>query len=261
MPHFSFDRLMPDGRTVHLWKPRPTFLKVNITYLCDRGCPRCNRATKVAPSCHAEDLSPEKFSAMIEECISEKKLWYMMCIEGGEPVLHPRFDEFVDIAMGYKHKFHPLCNVAVATYHHPNLHWKIEKVAAKYPDLTVMDSMKAEPLAHRFNPYGDPSHLLSAQGHVWRGCHGNGTLCGLCYDYRGFYTCVVAATIGRVFGLDGVAIQRVTDLTLDKLTDQYEPACSRCGYSIGATAKGPDENVSPMWQDAISKYLRGRRKG
>jgi hypothetical protein len=90
------------------------------------------------------------------------------------------------------------------------------------------------------------------EGHHYRGCHLNGSLCGMTVDYKGFWCCPVAGGIARVFGLD-CAIPDFANVTLDALTDQYDTVCKLCGYYLSIKARR-GERISPTWETALKAY-------
>lgn len=251
-PYFSFDKVV-DGKTIHMWSPRMAHLKVNVTYVCDRVCPNCNRATQHCKSSAKENLDPEEFRRMLERCAELGKVWVRITLTGGEPVMHPQFDKIVDVMMEYKHKHNPKCLAGTYTYHHPRLHWKIEEALKKHPDLIVLDTGKEKPREHRvamyMAPIDDPEY---GSDHTYVGCHEGGALCGVGYDYRGFYCCSIAAGIARIFGIRN-AIRMVKNVTRENLTNQYQALCSKCGFYTKCKAKGTYEPMSKVWKEVTGK--------
>ena len=249
---FSYFRDV-DGKSVQVFRPRLGLLKVNITYVCDRGCLSCNRACRLAPSKHKEDLSPASLKEMLDESASTNKFWSSIVLTGGEPSMHPRFQELVDVLMEYKHASNPTLSAEVYTYHHPIFYQEVEDAKKRHPDLVITDTMKITPVtyhatAHYMAPLDDPKY---GPDHQYTGCK-RGVLCGLCKDYKGIWCCPQAAGIGRIFGVD-VAHKNLKNITLDSMSDMYKVVCKYCGYYSNAQGKGR-EPISKTWHDAFVKY-------
>lgn len=235
--------------------PRISHLKVNITYRCDRGCPNCNRATRLCPSSKSQDLDPKLFKNMLDECVKRGREWVRITLTGGEPTMHAKFDQFVDILIKYKTDHNPKCNIGTFTYHHPKYYYKIEQVLKKYPDFLINDTKKENtPRTHRWAIYKAPrDYPKYGSKYFYVGCKDE-RICGLGYDTTGFYCCPIGSAIARVFKLK-VAIVNVSDLTVNNLIAQYSALCSRCGrYALYNTRKKNKDIISPSWEKAIKKY-------
>lgn len=236
-------------------------LKVNITYVCDMGCPNCNRATRHCPSNHGENLTPEQFAHMLSESARVNYPWARMVLTGGEPSMHPKISDMIDVMMDYKHSHNPNMYACVCTYHHPRFFHKLEEAKVKHPDLVIQDTQKEKPRIHRYATYvapiDDPRY---GPDHPYNGCHHGGHLCGLCYDYQGFHACVCGAAISKVFGFD-IAIKNIEDLNRDNFMRQYQTLCARCGYYKPARAHGTREPMSAVWKKAVAEYKLRRKIG
>jgi hypothetical protein len=245
-----------DGKKVQVSRPRLGLLKVNITYVCDRGCLCCNRACRLAPSKHVDDLKPEDFKKMLDDSVANDKKWISIVLTGGEPSMHPKFQEMVDILIDYKHKHNPEVEAAVYTYHHPVFFQEVEEAKKRHPDLVVVDTMKDAPVtyhatAHYMAPIDDPKY---GPDHQYTGCK-RGVLCGLCQDYQGIWCCPQASGIGRVFGFD-VSLKEVKDISLDSMSNMYNSVCRYCGYYTNAYGKNK-EPISKSWEEALLKFRKG----
>lgn len=241
--------------------PRMAHLKVTITYRCDRGCPNCNRATRLCPSTREEDLDPQSLRDMLEECNVAGKKWTHITLTGGEPTLHDKFNDFVDILAEYK-KDNPICTIETYTYHHPKFYKKIEKAWAKHPEFQVRDTHKEAPRKHRWAVHKAPMDDIRYSGeHFYVGCNDGARMCGLGWDKSGFYCCPVGAGIARIFDLQDIAVKRVVDLDANKMIEQYPILCSRCGcYPAYRARKSEKDIISPTWEKAIRQYNEKRLK-
>lgn len=236
--------------------PRMPHLKVTITYRCDRGCPNCNRATRLCPSNIKEDLNPQLLYEMLQKCEDIGKKWTHITLTGGEPTLHSNFGDFVDILSEYK-KNNPICTIETYTYHHKIFYKKIEEALVKHPDFKVKDTYKEVPRKHRWAIHKAPMDYPDrfSKDHFYVGCNDGARMCGLGWDGSGFYCCPIGAGIARVFGLRNVAIKDACDLTANKMIEQYPILCSRCGcYPPYRAKKSSRDVISPSWKEAINSY-------
>lgn len=239
-------RLVAAGRVVDgMLIPKMCLLKVNCTYRCDRCCPNCNRFTRIAPSNRSEDLSPEQLDAVLTECAANGTRWNRVVLTGGEPSLHPRLEELVDVL--FKHRVRL---PRIATFHHPVHYARIEKLLAKYPRLGVIDSSKDVPEPHPVASAMAPQDQPEFAGHRYVGCPRVILGCGPSLDYKGFYVCPVAGAIARVFKLD-IAIKRAQDLTTENLIKQYQQVCCKCGHYTSVSPSDVTKDcLSKSWQEA-----------
>jgi len=240
-------------------------LKVNMTYICDRACPNCNRATQYCKGKASENVTLKQWQDLLEQCAKEKKIWTRITLTGGEPTFHPDFNGFVDAMAKYKHEVNPDCIITTYTYHNDRQYYKIEKAIADHPYLDVKDTKKYQPGDHEIvhkvaaymAPIDDPKY---GPDHFYKGCQ-TGHLCGLGFDNSGLYFCSIACGLARIFGLQHLAIKDIKDATRDNLLKQYQPICSLCGFYHSPRPKGDEEPMSPVWVEGIKAFNEKRLDG
>ena len=236
------------------YHPRIAHLKPNITYRCDRGCWNCNRAAGVCPATTREDMDPGQLKALLEESVKIGKEWTHITLTGGEPTMHDRFGEFVDIIMDYKNNHFQKCIADVYTYHHPKHYYKVEEALKKHPGLIIKDTGKSTVQPQRWAMYNAPvdDPKLGAN-HIYGGCNDGARLCGLGLDTTGLYFCSVACGVARVFGFKG--IQSLSELTVENLIFQFQNICSKRGFYARYNTRGQKKNIiSPTWRKAIDQW-------
>lgn len=252
---YSFPMTLSDGRVVYPCKPRMSNLRANITYRCDRGCPNCNRACGVARSSVSEDMKLEQFQKVMTDSIATNRIWTKIVFTGGEPSMHPDLKEFCQAAVEYKEKVNPeVCNIWIATYHHPKFFPRVEEAIKAFPIVKIMGDPKVKPRIHNYATYMAPcDEEKLPSDHYYRGCHLNASLCGCTVDYKGFYPCPVAPAIARVFDLD-FAASNLANASVEALVSQYDVACRLCGYYTGRKAGDASEPKSGSWEKALKEY-------
>jgi MoaA/NifB/PqqE/SkfB family radical SAM enzyme len=84
------------------------FLGVELTDRCDLACSHCLRHVVPPNSTRARDLDPEVFARAVAEA---KALGFQRIgLTGGEPMLHPRFLDMIDIIVDAEMPYHFLSN-------------------------------------------------------------------------------------------------------------------------------------------------------
>lgn len=245
----------PDG----VRKPKMVRLKVNVTYRCDRSCPNCNRATALCPSDGSDDVSPEYLKDMLVGCRDMGVRFRSIWLTGGEPTMHPRFLEIVEVLDWYR-KSYRRCQIRSYTYHRPQSHWMVEKAAAEF-GLLVRDTQKASPqkqtFAAQMAPVDDPR--IGPDAPYFKGCW-NARKCGTCLDARGFWCCPIGAAVARAFRIPPT-ITRPEDYTDVNIMAQYGLVCRYCGYWSHNRPKDIGKfELSKSWRDAVEAW-KPKRKG
>ena len=244
------------GVDERVFLPRLPHLKINITYRCDRGCTNCNRLTGLCPSTKEQELTPGQIADMLADCVKYNKTWTRITLTGGEPTMHDGFEDIVDILMAYKKMINPELKATTYTYHHPKYYYKIENVIKKYPDFEIKDTRKDKPRVHKIAYMKAPIDIDPKKyndQHLYTGCNEGARLCGIGWDFSGYYVCPIMASISRVIKLD-VAIKSIKDLTVKNLVKQYNPICKYCGCYAYYKAKVNKDLISPTWAEAIRLY-------
>jgi pyruvate-formate lyase-activating enzyme len=70
---------------------------VNLTYACNLACAGCSHACFHKPP-RIPAMSVKKFGETLDDLCHSKMPLTALCLMGGEPTLHPRFTEIVDMA-------------------------------------------------------------------------------------------------------------------------------------------------------------------
>ena len=84
------------------------YLSVEFTDRCDLACSHCLRHVVPPSSSRARDLDPEVFARFVDEA---RTLGFeRVGITGGEPMLHPRFLDLIDIIVDAGLPYHFLSN-------------------------------------------------------------------------------------------------------------------------------------------------------
>ncbi len=223
------------------------FVEIDITYRCNLGCANCNRSCTQAPS--RTDLPPEAVAAFLDESLAAGSRWERIRLLGGEPTLHPRFFEILDLLEAHRRRHHPAMRIVVCTN---GTGRAVHRVLARLPAAVAVKNTSKGPGAPLFRPFNrapvdSPWHWFSDFA---SGCRILEE-CGLGLTPGGYYACAVAGAIDRVFALHLGRLHLPP--SGDELLDQREAFCPLCGH-FGFAWPTRRARVSPVWENAYRRY-------
>lgn len=227
---------------------------IDITYRCNLGCPNCNRSCGERQAPSNEDMTVEQIHKFIQEQIENEKKWIRIRLAGGEPTLHPHFMEILTSLLEYKRDHSPETCIEIVTNGSGD---KVNDVLSKVPkDIVITNSQKGS--KHQlFYPFNKaPRDSVWYKGvDYFNGCFTT-TFCGTGLTAGGYYPCVVAGGIDRVFGFDKGRKELPSDK--DSMAEELRIFCSLCGAFKGCYTFSTYEPVmSPVWRKAYKEYKRG----
>jgi len=220
--HFRIGR-MPTRLLGPQYKRSRDRIEIDITYACNLKCYNCNRSVRQAPE--RMHMSVEMIQEFVDSSISQKKVWKRIRVLGGEPTIHPEFQNIISELVRYRDA-QPECLIEVVTNGHGD---HVEKQLALLPkDIWVENSSKSSNIQPDFGPFNDaPLDDSRYEGKEFR----NGCAiiedCGMGLTPLGYYPCAVAGGIERITG------KRFARDTLpnddDSMEDALEASCRLCG--------------------------------
>ncbi|MEQ1506998.1 MAG: radical SAM protein [Myxococcota bacterium] len=231
-------------------------VELDVTWACNLRCFNCNRSCEQAPT--GEGMTVDQVRRFVDESLGRGKAWERIRVLGGEPTLHPRFDELL-AELGRYHAAFPGTVIELATHGHGE---RVRAVLARLPAwLRVEDSGKEGPEQpfHTFNvaPIDVPAYR---RADFRNGCAITST-CGIGLTPYGWYPCAVAGSIDRIVGL-GLGRKELPDDD-DDLHAELAAFCRLCGHfkrEADPPVTGPVQ--SPTWVRAYARWrLRPPRHG
>lgn len=223
-------------------------IEINITDRCNLRCINCDMSCRQAPG--REQMTVEQITKFIKESIDNNIKWGKIRLLGGEPTLHPDILIIFNLLIDYKENHSQECSIQLVT----NGFGKTAgKILSKVPaGIEVENSQKKSnnqffypfnlaPVDNRLNRFVDYSN----------GCRITTYICGIGLTSHGYYPCMVAGGMDRVFGFDyGRKKMPSSD---DSMIDLLGIFCGYCGHFIRCKTTR-DEIMSPTWKKAYEKY-------
>ena len=229
----------------------------HLTYRCNLDCYGCNRASFLK-----EPHTPDMTIADAVEFIRQARdvSWEpAITITGGEPTIHPQFEQFVKLASD--------------TYRHPVRVWS-NAFAGRSRNLleTVSKLPRVEIFHETAKPDGGKRDFTGISG--WTDdcyvspsdygeplrvpCYAHcSVLCGVSVDNAGYSPCARGGPIDALLDL-GVRTKRLADLfDIEKCAELTARLCQHCGHQTGkrenvdACPKLFGVPVSPTWEAAL----------
>lgn len=226
--------------------PSRHFAEIDITYKCNLKCINCNRSCTQAPSCLEMPVADVK--AFIMQSIEKKIRWKRIRILGGEPTLHSRIFDIIDLLIGYQRAYNPSVRLVLGTNYFGK---PVQQVLRNVPDAITIKSTLKSSRVNLFKPFNvaPVDTFFNRFSDYASGCRIIAE-CGLGVTPSGYYMCAVAGGIDRIFGYN-LGRKSIPDES-DLMSDQMDLFCRVCGH-FGFQWPTRQTKVSKTWRSA---YMR-----
>ena len=204
--------------------PSREYAEIDITYKCNLKCLNCNRSCTQAPS--NIEIPVADIEAFINQSIENKITWKRIRILGGEPTLHSRIFDIIDLLIDYQRDFNPSVRLVLGTNFFGN---QVHQVLEKLPDTIIVKSTLKVSRVNLFKPF----NVAPVDRHFYRfsdytcGCRIIEE-CGLGLTPSGYYMCAVAGGIDRIYCYN-LGRKKMPDES-DTFSDQMSAFCRLCGH-------------------------------
>jgi radical SAM family protein len=231
------------------FRPSREFVEIDITYKCNLQCINCNRSCTQAPS--AAEMPVSAIEDFLRQSIEQQILWKRIRILGGEPTLHSRIFDIVDLLVKYRSLYNPGVRLVLGTNYFGKT---VRRVLAQMPDGIIVKSTLKTSRVNLFKPFNmaPVDSYFNAFADYSCGCRIISD-CGLGLTPSGYYMCAVAGGIDRIVGYH-LGRDRIPDAD-DAMTDQMSAFCRLCGH-FGFQWPVKQEKVSPAWQAAYANVKK-----
>ena len=236
--------------------PNLCSIEIEIITGCNLACFNCDRSARQAKS--GEMMSVDQIQAFVDESIGLEWKWGAIRLLGGEPTLHPRLFEILQVLGPYR-AHNPQCGISIHTNGHGA---KVHSVLRKLPSWVKIVNSDKTGNRHRFSSYNvAPRDLPEFDGADYATACWIPESCGIGLTRYGYYSCGAGGSIDRVFGFD-IGLKHLAEVTHEKLRDQLRLLCSYCGHFKHNDYARPElreqwvtsEEVSESWKRAYARY-------
>jgi hypothetical protein len=229
------------------YRPSREFVEIDITYKCNLKCYNCNRSCGQTPS--ETEMPVSMIETFIRESVEKEWPWKRIRILGGEPTLHNRIFEIIEMLRRYRFFHNPDVRLVLCTNYFGE---KVHNVLNQLPgDIVIKSTLKTSrtnlfrpfnvaPVDSRFNRFSDYS----------AGCRILAD-CGLGLTPKGYYICAVAGGIDRIFQYH-LGRENIPALS-DEMRDQLSAFCRLCGH-FGFQWPVKGEKMSRSWKEAYACF-------
>jgi hypothetical protein len=232
------------GRQFH---PSRQFAEIDITYKCNLKCFNCNRSCTQAPS--DQEMPLADIEAFIEQSIEQHINWKRIRILGGEPTLHSRIMDIIDLLIAYRKKHNPTLQLTLGTNFFGR---QVHAVLEKLPDAVIMKSTLKSSRFNLFKPFNvaPVDTRYNRFSDYTSGCRIIEE-CGLGLTPSGYYMCAIAGGIDRIFGYH--LGRKDLPQASDTLEDQMSAFCRLCGH-FGFQWPTRRTRLSKTWRLAYGRF-------
>ena len=235
------------------FQPSRKHAEIDITYQCNLKCVNCNRSCTQAPT--RTEMPVTMVERFVQQSIDQQIAWARIRILGGEPTLHSRIFDIVDLLMAYRRVHNPSVRLVLGTnFYGDHVHRVLEQLSEAICIKSTLKSSRVNlfrpfnmaPIDTAFNRYSDYTC----------GCRIIEE-CGLGVTPSGYYMCAVAGGIDRIFGFR-LGRQDLPD-EHDQFSDQMNAFCRLCGH-FGFQWPTRREKQSKTWRMAYRRLDAKRRQ-
>ena len=227
--------------------PSHDFVEIDITYRCNLKCFNCNRSCSQAPS--RAELPVAVIAGFIEQSLARGVPWKRIRLLGGEPTLHSRIFEIVDLLSDYQAHHNPGVRLVIGTNFYGRA---VHRVLARLPGNVRIQSTLKTSRNNLFKPFNMAP--CDRAGYRWADFAGGCRIiseCGLGLTPSGYYMCAVAGGIERLFHYR-LGRERLPAAD-DDLTDQMAAYCRLCGH-FGFQWPTRKPKMSATWRRAYARW-------
>ena len=190
-----------------------TSIELDLTNYCNKNCMDCSRCCDRFPA--TDYLSVEAVRQFVQESIVLGKKWVQIGCLGGEPTIHPMFDDVMNELRVYK-EWNPSTRVWMMT------NGIIRRDTPDFLEVRVNTNQHTNHHANYVSPADiggeGPFRCVSA-------CK-----CGIGLGTLGYMPCPNGTAMGRIWGIRG--IDHLADVSEDNLIALSKSLCRHCGWQL-----------------------------
>lgn len=236
-------------------------IEIDITYACNLKCFNCNRSVRQAPERLHMPLS--MIEDFVEQSIKGGKQWQRIRVLGGEPTVHPKFLEIINVLCRYR-EWNPSCLIEVVSNGHGE-HVK-QQLEALPASVWVENSSKESNIQPSFGPFNDaPQDDVKYANKDFTNACAIVEDCGMGLTPLGYYPCAVAGGIDRILK-KGMGTSSIPE-DGDDMRQTLAECCRLCGrfrdgHFVPSNLRPElkEEIISKSWVDLYASWKKGAKK-
>ena len=203
--------------------PNVNKVEIDITYICNLKCIGCNRSCTQAPT--TESVAFSDIKQFVVDSILIDKRWELINVLGGEPTLHPEFEQIIEfIHNEYIAKHSPKTILQIVSNGYSERSRILcDKMRLNYQNVRIdYSSYKTDKVVEYFSSFNDApiDDDKFKEADFKKGCWVT-SYCGIGLNKNGYYACAVAGGIDRIINKNK-PIAKLTEITQEKLEKQLE---------------------------------------
>jgi hypothetical protein len=229
------------------------YVNILVTNACNLKCGGCTQHCDLFHKKEKWFISIKQLQNNIEVLLQANR--GLVGIFGGEPTIHPKFKEIIDLLSSYNHKFCIFTNGAKISNLPKNVTWVLNE-KNKNSKKTFSASMIAPHDLYGFKKKIDYWHFAKKNCYMWKTCW------SIIYDNKA-YLCEPAAAIDRLklgkrnwdksLGWDLTIGKNPFDKKEKEISKQAENFCYRCGCCTHKYQKSSEKTIiTPTNYDLIN---------
>ena len=184
----------------------------------------CNRSCNQAPT--EKEMPVSMVEGFVQQSIEQRIAWERIRILGGEPTLHSRIFDIVELLSAYRQRRNPSVKLELGTNFHGH---RVHRVLEKLPEAISLKSTLKSSRVNFFRPFNiaPVDTVCNRFSDYTCGCRIIEE-CGLGVTPSGYYMCAIAGGIDRIFGYH--LGRRALPDEYESFTDQMAAFCRLCGH-------------------------------
>jgi hypothetical protein len=226
-------------------------IDIDITWDCNLRCYHCNRSCQQAPT--KERLTVGQIRRFLDETLERKVCWKKIHLIGGEPTIHPQFDEILRMVISFRDRHSRGTRILVTSNGFgTQVNAALERIPAGVVVHNTRKTSRQQDDFIRFN-------LAPCDSPDYAGADFRSACCvtrdaGIGLTPYGYYPCVGAGSIDRIFGFD--CGRKTLPDPEDDMYEELARFCSLCGFfRMNYTSEICDGSViSSSWERAYADW-------
>lgn len=218
---------------IHLMSKKVNILATNV---CNLDCGGCHQLCGYVPKDKLFFVELDDLEFMVDHIINNSQL-NQIGIFGGEPTLHPQYDEMIDMLSRKNCLFEIYTNGRTL----PHIDARYSTHKTDYENIVMLVDPKKEKLSFlatwvaskdvfkKDDPYWYWDNLVQKHCHMWKNCR-------TVLWNRHAYACEVFATLdilsGENHGWPMIEGENVFEKTPAEVREQASHFCYRCGWCV-----------------------------